>query len=613
MPLLRVKKRGKELRRFSFTGDIITIGRDSLDEWGGPDLPLRDTSRRVSRYHAVVVKDRRGYYFVRDLASANGTFVNGRLVYGRRLHDSDVVGIGDFELCYSESEQVTADLSQAVRVMLTAPAERGRSEKTALEDVSSEQSDRMSDRSRHTMHDILQRLRLLPDDENIFDELLTCAASAVDARRGVIAGVNEPFALTPEAIYGIDIDHGEQLGVAAEYIHQVLSDGNAVVAFFAGTAILCSPVSLAPDRKGIIYLECERGQCFSEEDRVFLDLLCRRLPRTLHRFSNAGGERESGADERFRWEAEMVAKSPEMKEIIAEIDRCTDIASNVLLRGPTGTGKEITARSIHARSARSAGPFVAVELSNLDKGMVSSVLFGWKKGSYTGADHSAEGAFHKADGGTIYLDEIGDISHEVQMKLRRAVEEKQISPVGSSSVEDVDVKVIAATNVDLDRAVETGEFRRDLLLRFGRQIELPPLKERRADIPILTYFFIDQMETKLQAVSHGAMRLLIDYDWPGNIRELREVLKELAARNKEIIFNFDLPERMRQPGSAEGEGSVSTVEDMERREIIRVLRTVNWNKTRAYRILGYGSKQTLYNKIKKYHITPPSRHRSDDD
>ncbi len=613
MPLLQVKKHGKELRRFSFNGDIITIGRDSLDAYGGSDLPLRDASRRVSRYHAVIVKDKQGHYFIRDLASANGTFVNGRLVYGRPLHDLDRIGIGDFELRYCEREHVTADLSQAVRIMMAAPAGREKSEKTALEDISADQSDQISDGTRQILHDILQRLRLLSDDENMYDELLTCVASAVDARRGIIAGVEVPFAIAPKAIYGIDIDHGEQLGVAAEYVQQVLSDGNAVVAFFAGTAILCSPLSLDADRRGIIYLECDRGRCFSDENRVFLDLLCRRLPEALHQRRHTNGEIGPRADERFDWDVDMVAKSPEMKEIVAAIDQCTDIASNILLRGSTGTGKEITARTIHARSARATGPFITVELSNLDKGMVSSVLFGWKKGSYTGADQSSEGAFHKAEGGTIYLDEIGDISHDIQMKLRRAVEEKQIAPVGSASEEYIDVKVIAATNIDLDRAVAEGEFRNDLLLRFGRQIKLPPLKERKGDIPILTYFFIDQMQTRLRAVSHGAMRMLIDYDWPGNIRELRELIKELAARSKEIVFSFDLPERIRRPGPDKGEDDISTVQETERREIIKVLNMVNWNKTRAHEILGYGSKQTLYNKIKKYNITPPSGDFSDGD
>lgn len=606
MPLLQVRRRGKEIRRFPFHGNIVTVGRDSLNGRGGPDLALPDTSRRVSRFHAVIARDKRGFYFIRDLASANGTFVNGRLVYGKRLQESDRIGIGDYELRYSEREQATADLSQAVRIVMLAPPGREKSEKTALADIPPENLERISEGFQQILHDILQRLRLLPDDGNLYDELLTCLASAVDARRGVIAAVEIPFAVVPEAIFGVDVERGEQLGVAGEYVRQVLSDGNALVASFAGTAVLCSTIRLDSGRRGIIYLECDQSRCFTEENRIFLDVICRRLPEFLREQSQSG---EKGADgaEWFDWDADMVVKSPEMREIDAEIDRCTDIDSNILLRGPTGTGKEITARTIHARSARAAGPFVPVELSNLEKEMVSSVLFGWTKGSYTGADRSSEGAFQRARGGTIYLDEIGDISHDIQIKLRRAVEEKEVFPVGSASAEHVDVKVIAATNVDLDRAVGDGAFRDDLLLRFGRQIELPPLRNRRVDIPILTYFFIDQMQARLRAVSHGAMRMLLDYDWPGNVRELRELIKELAGRGKEIIFSFDLPERVRPAGSDANELGVSTVQETERREIIKVLSMVNWNKTRASEILGYGSKQTLYNKIKKYNITPPSQ------
>jgi two-component system response regulator HydG len=248
---------------------------------------------------------------------------------------------------------------------------------------------------------------------------------------------------------------------------------------------------------------------------------------------------------------------------------------------------------------------VAVELSNLEREMVSSTLFGWVKGAFTGADREGQGAFERAAGGTIFLDEIGDINHEVQIKLRRAVEEKEICPVGSPSPITVDVKVIAATNIDLDSAVERSLFRHDLLQRFGKRITLPPLRERKADIPLLVYFFIDKCDAPIRAVSHGAMRALMKYTWPGNIRELREVIRDLAVRQKEVIFSFDLPEQVRRaPDEARGDGA-DTMEETEKREIIRILNMTGWNKTRAAEILGYGSKQTLYNKLKKYDIDDP--------
>jgi len=605
MPLLIIKRHDREIRRFSFHGDIITIGRESPASYSSPDLALRDSLRKVSRYHATIIRDRRGFYFIRDLASANGTLVNGKLVYGKRLMEGDRISIGDFNLRYSEQKELMVDLSNAIRLVSAAPVGRDISRKTVLEDIHEDIPGHLPEGIRQTMHDILNRLRSLSGTTGLNDEMLDCIIPAVNAIRGFIAAVEVPFAVVPEAVYGVDIDNGEQMSVSAEFIQQAMSQGVARASFFAGVPILCCPIRLDMDREGIIYLECDRGASFTEEDRTFLESLCGCLPSVIQELSKTADEEPRPAMERFDWAVDMIAKSSEMREVLSEIAACADIASNVLLRGGTGTGKEVTARTIHARSARSNGPFVPVELSNMEREMVSSTLFGWVKGAFTGADRDAQGAFEKAAGGSIFLDEIGDISHDVQIKLRRAVEEKEICPVGSASAIDVDVKVIAATNVDLDRAVEQDSFRDDLLQRFGKRITLPPLRERKADIPLLVYFFIDKCEAPIRAVSHGAMRTLMKYSWPGNIRELREVIHELATRQKEIIFSFDLPDRIKQAPGEEGDVGVNTMEETEKREIIRVLNMTGWNKTRAAQILGYRSKQTLYNKLKKYNIEDP--------
>jgi len=605
MPLLVVRKQGKELRRFSFQGDIITIGRDPNDASGNTDLSLQDISRMVSRYHAAIIRDRRGFYFVRDLGSANGTFVNGRLVYGKHLCEADRIGIGDFDLLFSERQQAPPDLSQAIRVIASAPPHQVGTDRTILGDLADDAADHLPEESRQILHDIVHRLRSLPDETAIHDELLSYAAPTLGARCGLVAAIEQPFAVVPKAIYGIDLEHGEQMSISAEFIRRVMAGSGAMAEFFAGVAVICVPLPIDAEREGVIYLECDRGGSFTEADRVFLELLCNRIRNTIAQRTTGVAPSAADEAERFEWGVEIVAKSPEMKQVAAEIDLCADIASNVLVCGETGTGKEISARVIHARSARASGPFVPVELSNLEKEMVSSVLFGWVKGSFTGADRSAEGAFEKANGGTIYLDEIGDISHDVQIKLRRVVEEKELSPVGSASSQFVDVKVIAATNVDLERAIAEKKFRDDLLQRFGKRIMLPPLKGRQVDIPLLVCLFIDQAKSPLKAISHGAMRLLQKYDWPGNVRELRELIRDLAARNKEIIFGFDLPERMQSGGPSDDRTGLTTMQETEKQEIIKVLRMTNGNKSRAWKILGYGSKQTLYNKIKKYQIESP--------
>jgi len=605
MPLLIVKERGKELRRFSFKGDIITIGRDHNDSSGGTDLTLRDMTRKVSRYHAAIIRDRRGFYFIRDLSSANGTLVNDRLVFGKRLYEGDRIGIGDFDILFYERRQMPPDLSQAIRITTSAPPHDIGSDRTILDEAVDDAVERLPEARRQILHDIVHRLRSMPDKGIFHEELLCYAAPALNARRGMLAVVEMPFTVLPKAVYGIDIDHGEQMTLSGDFLQRATVGSVAQSEFFAGIAVICCPLQFDSDRRGFIYLEGRRGANFSEEDRAFLELLCNQAGRYVVDSSSEETVIEMEEVERFEWETFMVAKSPEMKQVTAEIDICADIASNVMICGETGTGKEISARSIHARSARSSGPFVPVELSNLEREMVSSVLFGWKKGSFTGADRDSEGAFEKANGGTIYLDEIGDINHDVQIKLRRVVEEKELTPVGSVTPRVVDVKVIAATNIDMDRALAEKKFRDDLLQRFGKRLILPPLKGRQVDIPLLVCFFIDQANSPLKALSHGAMRLLQKYPWPGNVRELRELIRDLAGRNKEIIFGFDLPEEIQSSGTEDRQAGLMTMQETEKQEIIKVLRMTGWNKAKAWKILGYGSKQTLYNKITKYQIENP--------
>jgi DNA-binding NtrC family response regulator len=612
MPLLIVKKKTKEIRRFFFYGDIITIGRDSFVGSDGPDLTLIDPSRKVSRHHAAIIREKRGGYFIRDLGSANGTFVDGTMVYDMRLRENNRITIGNFDLVYSKFEKAATDLSQAIRVVKAVPMDREGSRKTELENLPEVSNGRLSEVAQQTLHDIVNRLITIADFARFNNELLNCAVAAVQARRGVIAGIETPFSVVPEAIHGLDLDNGEQMNVSREYLEQAVSKGETVGAFFAGTAILCSSLDFSPGRKGIIYLECDRGGNFTEENKILIELLCRQIENHCPPQISETVGKGDGPELRNEWAVDMVAKSPEMRKVVEEINACTEAASNVLLQAETGAGKEITARTIHNRSPQADGPFVVVELSNLEREMVSSTLFGWVKGGFTGADRDARGAFEEAGGGTIFLDEIGDVSSEVQVKLRRAVEEKEIFPVGLASAVKVNVKVIAATNADLDKAVLENKFRADLIQRFGKRITIPPLRERKADIPLLVYFFIDKLKSNLRAISHGAMRLLVKYEWPGNVRELRELVTELATKNKEFIFSFDLPDYIQQNGASAGDNNMKTMQETERQEIIRVLNMAGWNKTQAARILGFRSKQTLYNKIKKFNITDPRNPSTDE-
>ena len=607
MPQLIVRRSGKLIRRFPFKNDIVTIGRENPESADNPDLALEDKSRRVSRYHAAIVRDREEKYFIRDLASANGTLVNGHLVHGCYLNESDRISLGGFELQFSELMQLPADLSQAIRVVSSASGMPGGGRKTCLDAFPENYHGDLRENMRETLHDIILRLQSMTSGAGLYEEFLHCIIPAVAARRGMVARARSAESLVPLALSGIDMENGEQMAVSAEYIDLALTEGKTVGAFFAGKAIICRTLNTMAGTHELVYLEKERGGSFNEDEEHFFDLLSAEVGKVREKLKFDDNENRVDPAQRFHWKTEMVTNSDKMRSIENEINAASDIDSNVLLRGETGTGKEITARVIHNRSARSRYPFVAVELSNLEKEMVSGTLLGWVKGAYTGAESDNKGAFQTADGGSVFLDEIGDVGLDVQVKLRRAVEEKEIYPVGSAEAVKVDVKVLAATNIDLDRAVSEGAFRGDLLQRFGKSIHLPPLRERKSDIPLLVCFFIDKQKPPLRAVSHGAMRLLTRYHWPGNIRELRELIKELATRNKEYIFSFDLPKRFFPSDSERKSDKSTTLAESEKQEIIRVLNQVGWNKSQAARMLGFGSKQTLYNKIKKYNIIGPGQ------
>jgi len=284
----------------------------------------------------------------------------------------------------------------------------------------------------------------------------------------------------------------------------------------------------------------------------------------------------------------------------------------VLLSGETGTGKEVVARCIHFMGLRRENPFVPIDCSALTPSLIESELFGHVKGAFTGADRSEQGLFRAAEGGTIFLDEIGELSISLQAKLLRALQEKEIRPVGSTDRIPVKVRVIAATNRDLEAGVRTGTFRQDLYFRLNVvQIRLPVLREHKVDIPLLVAYFLDKFSDPLQPVrtiSDDALGLLMAYDWPGNVRELENAIEGAVALGSERIVGMaDLPLHL---GSALVEVAIESNEslvpdknlplaEMERQAILRALRKTQGDKIAAAHLLRIG-KTTLYRKLKQY-------------
>jgi DNA-binding NtrC family response regulator len=308
---------------------------------------------------------------------------------------------------------------------------------------------------------------------------------------------------------------------------------------------------------------------------------------------------------------ELIGVSPAMQALFRQLERAASTDSNVLLLGESGTGKEVAAREVHRRSARGSGPFIAVHCGAISSELIESELFGHKRGAFTGADHDREGVFVAANGGTLFLDEIGTAPAKVQVRLLRALQEREIRPVGSDKHLPVDVRVIAATNADLEQEIEDGSFRADLYYRLATLVlRIPPLRERREDIPALAQKFLSQVaerEGKAPRLSPKALDQLLACPFKGNVRELQHVLEQAAVMGDgRVIRADDLP--IEAPPE---EGEIPTLEEVEREHIKKVLSLCGGNKKRAARLLAI-PRPTLYRKIERYGLeasapAPPAR------
>jgi DNA-binding NtrC family response regulator len=307
----------------------------------------------------------------------------------------------------------------------------------------------------------------------------------------------------------------------------------------------------------------------------------------------------------------IIGSSPNIQDVLRIISRLKDTSTPVLISGESGTGKELAARAIHFRGAMAKTPFVAVDCGSLVPTLMESELFGYEKGAFTGATKSKPGLFQAANGGTIFLDEVGELPLEMQAKLLRVLQEKEVRPVGSNDHVSVAVRVIAATNRDLEAAYRAGTFRKDLYFRLNVvTLHLPPLRERRSDIPMLVHHFLDRYARgqNLQ-VSPAAMKSLLQYDWPGNVRELENcIARAVTLGDRQIIDVHDLPPAIRSEHPSGGPAtedrtslSTTALAEMERMTILRVFEQAHGDKALAGKMLGI-SRATLYRKLKRYNI-----------
>ncbi len=319
---------------------------------------------------------------------------------------------------------------------------------------------------------------------------------------------------------------------------------------------------------------------------------------------------ESLVDERYNFD-NIIGNSKAFQEVLKMVKQVAPTDATVLITGESGTGKEVIANAIHLNSRRAKNPIVKVHCAALPETLLESELFGHEKGAFTGAVSRKRGRFELADSGTIFLDEIGEISQSVQVKLLRVLQEHEFERVGGEETIKVDIRVITATNRDLKQLVEEGKFREDLYYRLNIiNIHIPPLRERKEDIPLLIDYFLKFYNKKhnknIQGIKEDALIILQNYRWPGNVRELQNLIENLVILcNKKMITEDILPKYLKVEGGALTERSEfkiqigATLEEIEKEAILSTLNYTNWNKSKAAKILNIGRK-TLLRKLEEY-------------
>jgi transcriptional regulator with GAF, ATPase, and Fis domain len=385
-----------------------------------------------------------------------------------------------------------------------------------------------------------------------------------------------------------------------------------------GGSCMQIPVQNEAESMGALLILCQEGCRCGAKDVGSIAML---LGQSVGVMKRAILDEEEARDSRRRFEssvefAGMISKDQKMHGVYRMIEDTASTDATVLIQGESGTGKEMVARAIHLLSPRREKPFVVIDCAAYPETLLESELFGHEKGSFTGATRQKSGRFEQADGGTVFLDEIGEISPSAQIKLLRVLQTRRFERLGGERTLTVNVRILAATNKDLLQEVKAGRFREDLFYRLNViPVHLPPLRERRNDVPLLARHFLSrfaaEQKKSLEGFSPEAMRILLHYEWPGNVRELENCIEHAAVLAKELsIEPGDLPPLILEfgnTGSSKKTGPLQTMAQKEKEILWEALERCNWNKKEAAKHLGI-SRTTLYEKLKRYRVTRPTAH-----
>ncbi|HXU40252.1 MAG TPA: sigma 54-interacting transcriptional regulator [Blastocatellia bacterium] len=598
----------------------VSIGRDPSNA-----LPIADLS--MSRRHCLITCDE-DKFALKDLDSFNGTLVNGVPVNERTLEHGDEIKIGDSVFVFLLEDAEDRKPSNDVEL---DEAELGARSTVRLrvEDALYLNSERvlaqLPDSQRITcdlnaLLKISTAVNSIRDVEPLKQRLLELLFEVIPAEFGAIVLTSDD-GLDPNSIFGLRREpaHAQPLHISATVVRRVLRERVAILSCdvagnedFGGaqslvasetSSLLCVPLTLFDKALGVLYLGTSNPTTGFDEDHLQLATAAASVAAVA--FENARrAERLQNENlllkDTLQLEQNMVGESARIRSVYQFIARVAPTDSTVLILGENGTGKELAARAIHKGSSRADQPLVAINCASLSETLLESELFGHEKGAFTGAVAQKKGKLEIADGGTLFLDEVGELAPQLQARLLRVLQEREFERVGGTRTIRTNIRLIAATNRNLEEAMRDGSFRQDLYYRLNVvQLTMPALRDRPEDVPLLTRYFIAkfgrQCKRQVSGVSEDARRCMMSYDWPGNVRELENAIERaVVLGSSDIILPEDLPEALTESEAPDPETAEhakyakyhEAINELKRRLIIDSVAQAGGNYTEAARALG---------------------------
>ncbi|HEX7334105.1 MAG TPA: sigma 54-interacting transcriptional regulator [Pyrinomonadaceae bacterium] len=605
---------------FALTETEVSIGRE-------PSNLICVNDHSVSRRHCLIRREGESFRIV-DLESYNGTFVNAVPVGEQSLDHGDQIAVGSVRFLFlsKDVEAVAADSPVEFGTdELINPSTIRLAQKDALylkpeavvANLANLQGDARIARDLNALLKVSTLLSTIRESAQLQRSLLEVVLDTIPAERGAMLLVREN---SEELIasYGTDKkSRTEQpIRISRSVVEKVLREGAAMLcvetkddevlrdaeSLFAAQvcSLLCVPLVIGERVAGVIYLDTSNPAVAFDEGHLQLLVAVGGIAgvaiENVQHLQWLEGENQRLHQE-INLQHDMIGESPRMREVFRFIEKIAPTDATVLIRGESGTGKELVAHAIHTNSERSAKSFVAINCAVLSETLLESELFGYEKGAFTGAVAQKRGRLEVADGGTLFLDEVGELTAATQAKLLRVLQERQFERLGGTRTISVDVRIIAATNRNLEEAIKAGTFRQDLYYRLNViSLTLPPLRERREDIPLLAYYFVAKYSKKCKRLVSGiapeTRNCLLAYDWPGNVRELENAIERaVVLGNTEVMVPDDLPESLlaTTPAPQNLPNYHEAVNEMKKKFILQAIEQANGNYTAAAKLLGIHS------------------------